>query len=83
MKRSPIQHILDDVVRLKRDAWGNPRFFIPAVHMPIGPGAQAGNDIGLYKYRGFNLGRGFVIQSCDLENDLIRVLGVLGVNVMK
>lgn len=81
MKLSPIQHILDDVVRLKRDAWGNPRYFIPARHMPIGPGAQAGCDIGLYFYRGFKLGRGFVMQSYHLEDDLIRVLGELGVNV--
>lgn len=83
MPTSSIQQILDDAIKLKRDAHGNPRYFIPAAHMPVGPGAQAATDVGLFKYRGFNLGPGFVIQSYDLERDIISVLRALGVKIPK
>ncbi|SFB14804.1 hypothetical protein SAMN05421688_3240 [Poseidonocella pacifica] len=79
MKRSPIQHILDDVTPMKQDVYGFPRYHIPHIHFPVGPGSREANDIGLYKYRGYKLGQGFVLPTRSLEADVIKVLRALGV----
>ena len=81
MKNSPIQHILNDVTPMKQDNYCFPRYHIPHFHFPVGPGSQEANDIGLYKYRGYKLGKGFVLPSRSLETDLIKVLRALGVKI--
>ncbi|QQA44510.1 hypothetical protein [Pelagovum pacificum] len=62
---------------LPRDANGNARYFIPERRMPVAPGSKLARKVGLRKYRGKDLGPGFVIQAHHLATALHEVFAAL------
>lgn len=70
MSSEKVQHIIERSIRLDRDMYGNPRYFIPAACFPVEPGTRQARAMGLYKYRGAAYGLGFVVQSYDLKDTI-------------
>lgn len=77
MDRCPFETIALLAQPLPRDTHGNPRHYIPAMHIPVAPGSVLARKVGLRKYRGKNRGPGFVIQSHHLDTALREVFAAL------
>lgn len=80
MKPLNKSEILEMTVRIDRDIYGNPRYFIPAYALPVEPGSNAAREIGLKKSRSGKRGPGFVFQSYNVEDRVGRIVDALTAN---
>lgn len=80
MKTLNKSEILEMTVRIDRDMYGNPRYFIPAYALPVEPGSNAAREIGLKKSRSGKRGPGFVFQSYSVQEGLGSIVDALSVD---
>lgn len=68
--------LAESAIRIKLDVNGNPRYYVPFFLFPI-MSDKTRLKAGLNKYRGKAYGRGYVLQSYDIQGDLAFALDTI------
>ena len=66
----------DNFTRIDNDSYGNPRYYIP-VFMLDGIEHKTLNKLGFKLYRGKKYGKGYVVQSYNIQHDCDRLNGII------
>jgi len=65
-----------DFTRIDSDIYGNPRYYVPVYLFDKMPD-KLRLAAGLEKYRGKKYGKGYVVQSYNLESDIAHIIKTL------